>query len=75
MTVCGKGSTQNVVAPNYVTVHKEEREQVKFVAPPKEILLSFLCVQFLTNYDVRKRKQNIGLTKTNVVSCELKTNF
>ena len=50
---------------------KRKREQVKFVGPPKEILLSFSCVQFLTNHDVRKRKQHIGLT----ISCELKTAY
>ena len=50
---------------------KRKRERVKFVAPPKEILHLFSCVRFLTNYDVRKRKQHIGVT----ISCELKTNF
>ena len=28
-----------------------------FVAPPKEMLLSFSIVQFLTNYDITNRKQ------------------
>ena len=38
-------------------IHIKRREQVKFVAPPKEMLLAFLIVQFLTNYDVTNRKQ------------------
>ena len=36
---------------------KRKRGVVKFVAPPKEMLLSFSFVQFLTNYDVTNRKQ------------------
>ena len=36
---------------------KERRERVKFVASPKEMLLSFSILQFLTNYDVTNRKQ------------------
>ena len=47
------------------------RERVKFVAPPKEMLLSFLCVQCLTNYDVTKRKHYIDLT----ILCALKQIF
>ena len=35
------------------------------------MLLLFSCVQFLTNYYVRKRKQHIDQTNL----CELKTNF
>ena len=38
---------------------KRKIEQVKFVASPKEMLISFSCVRFLTDYDVRKRKQHI----------------
>ena len=49
---------------------KRKRERVKFVAPPKEMLLSFSCVRQLTNYDVRK-KQLIGLT----ISCVQKQHF
>ena len=49
---------------------KRKRERVKFVAPPREMLLSF-CVRFLTNYDVRKRKQYIDLT----VLCVIIQNF
>ena len=43
----------------------------EIVVPPKEMLLSFSCVRFLTNYDVRERKQHIDLT----ILCVLKTNF
>ena len=32
---------------------------MKFVAPPKEMLLSFSIVWFLTNYDVINRKHKI----------------
>ena len=48
-----------------------QREQVKLWSPPKEMLLSFLCVRFLTNYDVIERKQHIVLTS----SCVLNTTF
>ena len=51
---------------------KRKRERVKFVAPPKEMLHLFYCVQFLTKYDVRKRKQYIDnyfvCTKTKILS-------
>ena len=40
-----------------VILGKERKERVKFVAPPKEMLLSFSIVWFLTNYDVTNRKQ------------------
>ena len=40
---------------------KRKRGVVKFVAPPKEMLLSFSFVQFLTNYDVTNRKQQMEL--------------
>ena len=36
------------------------------VALPKEMLLSFLIVQFLTNYDVTNRKQNVELIYSSV---------
>ena len=45
-----------------VILRKERRERVKFVAPPKEMQLSFSNVQFLTNYDVTNRKQQMDLT-------------
>ena len=32
------------------------------VVLPKKMLLSFLCVRFLTNYEVRERKQHIEMT-------------
>ena len=60
-----------VLAPNYVTVRKEEKRARKIVAPTKEMLLSFSCLGFLTNYDVRKRKQHFGLT----ILCILKWYF
>ena len=34
-----------------------QRERWKFVALPKEMLLSISIVQFLTNYDIIDRKQ------------------
>ena len=33
MTVRGKGSTQNVLAPNYVTVRKEEKRASEICCP------------------------------------------
>ena len=39
------------------SLRKERRERVKCVAPPKEMLLSFSIVRFLTNYDITNRKQ------------------
>ena len=58
MTVRGKGSTQNVFAQSLLFPPPEKKicylcakrkgEQVKFVAPPKEKLLLFSIVQFLT---------------------------
>ena len=33
MTVSGKGSTQNVLAPNYVTVRKEEKRASEICCP------------------------------------------
>ena len=50
---------------------KRKRKWVKFVTPPKEMLLLFSCVRFLTNYDLRKRKQHIVLT----ISFVLKQKF
>ena len=63
----------------YALTKKPEKVFQKFcakraseiVVPPKEMLLSFSCVRFLTNYDVRERKQHIDLT----ILCVLKTNF
>ena len=50
---------------------KRKWERVKFVTPRKEMLLSFSCVWFLTNYDVTKRKYYIHLT----ILCVLKQIF
>ena len=41
---------------NFIS-RKERKEQEKLVALPKEMLLSFWIVQFLTNYEVTNRKQ------------------
>ena len=43
------------ICPNFF-LRKERREQIKFVVPPKEMLLSFSIVRFLTNNDVTNRK-------------------
>ena len=59
-------STQNVGWGKFCA-----KRASKIVVPPKEMLLSFACVRFLTNCDVRERKQHINLT----ILCVLKTNF
>ena len=45
------------ICPQNVSLRKERRVQTKFGAPPKEMLVSFSIVLFLTNYDVTNRKQ------------------
>ena len=57
----------NMYLPKNVILRKKKRrEQVKFVAPPKEMLLSFLIVQFLTNYDIINRNQYMNLVYSSV---------
>ena len=66
MTELVERSTQNVGWWKFYTNRASE-----IVVPPREMLLSFSCVQLLTHYDVRERKQQIDLT----ILCVLKTNF
>ena len=63
-----KESTQNVFAQICYFCAKRAK---KIVAPPKQMLLSFSIVRFLTNYDVTNRKQ---LDRPNILHCT-KMNF
>ena len=57
MTDCVGGSTQNVFFPKNIKVCAKSVS--KIIAPPKEMLLSFLIGTFKTNYDVIRIKRNI----------------